>query len=209
MARERLLLIRTSPRLFILGWPIKGRTLFRIVATLSPAGKRREAHSLSVLAERSSGLANGYDSAFKREGERVESLSFSFPRGTISVRPYRCFPDTGRTMEKEGEGERERERATPHEQRHAVQCNARSGQRETQPMQRATRPNVGTLMWKRERERERERAIYPGWKPIDAGRISMPGFVCKLEVHREANGRLRFRSRSENNLYGDREWATD
>ena len=110
MARERLLLIRTSPRLFILGWPIKGRILFRIVATLSPAGKRREAHSLSVLAERSSGLANGYDSAFKREGERVESHSFSFPRGTISVRPYRCFPDTGRTMEKEGEGERERER---------------------------------------------------------------------------------------------------
>ena len=85
------------------------RILFRIVATLSPAGKRREAHSLSVLAERSSGLANGYDSAFKREGERVESHSFSFPRGTISVRPYRCFPDTGRTMEKEGEGERERE----------------------------------------------------------------------------------------------------
>lgn len=114
-------------------------------------GKRREAHSLSVLAERSSGLANGYDSAFKRveerEGERVESLSFSFPRGTISVRPYRCFPDTGRTMEKE----RERERATPHEQRHAVQCNARSGQRETQPMQRATRLNVGTLVYKRER----------------------------------------------------------
>lgn len=169
------------------------------MATLSPVGKRREAHSLSVLAERSSGLANGYDSAFKRveerEGERVESLSFSFPRGTISVRPYRCFPDTGRTMEKERERESHASRA----------ATRRTMQRSLRATWNATDATCNSA--KRRYSRVQERApIYPGWKPIDAGRISMPGFVCKL---REANGRLRFRSRSENNLYGDREWATD
>lgn len=85
-------------------------------------------------------------------------------------------------------GEKERKRATPCEQRHAALYNATAsrpyselrlrsaplapGQRETQPMQRATCRRCTTCL-------VRERAsIYPAWKPIDAGRISLAVCLC-------------------------------